>query len=377
MSGALYFQQNRVTDTNDDPVSGAKAYFFDTGTSTPQTVYADAALTTPHPVPLVADSSGVFPAVFAVGTPQVKVDITDADDVQLPGYPIDPAVLQSAQANASEVSFTPTARISSTNVQDAIEEVDGNLELAEEQRERDHTVYLTAGAPSTYTITADDVASYSATDTYMLEIHASSTGATTLNVNAIGQKNVQKYDGTNTLVDLVADDFQQGEIHRVYYDGTQFVVLTPVKANETIKGIVEKSTSAENTGGTAVDKFPDVAGVKEMINEFVEVYKSGQVAFTQPGQTTFTHGLSAIPDMVSLHFVCVNASGGYLAGDEIIITDREKDSSTDKSYSVSADGTSIYASIIDMTQVANKPGTNNFSISSADWEIRAVAVVYK
>lgn len=46
------------------PFSGAKAYFFDSGTTTPRTTYQDSALTTPHDHPIVADSSGSFPAVF-------------------------------------------------------------------------------------------------------------------------------------------------------------------------------------------------------------------------------------------------------------------------------------------------------------------------
>lgn len=39
-------------------------------------------------------------------------------------------------------------------------------------------------------------------------------------------------------------------------------------ATTTDTGVVEKSTSGENTTGTATDKFPDVAGVKEMIDTF-------------------------------------------------------------------------------------------------------------
>jgi len=39
-----------------------------------------------------------------------------------------------------------------------------------------------------------------------------------------------------------------------------------VTATTTVEGIVEKSTSAENVAGTATDKWPDVAGTKEMID---------------------------------------------------------------------------------------------------------------
>lgn len=39
-------------------------------------------------------------------------------------------------------------------------------------------------------------------------------------------------------------------------------------ATTTSTGVVEKSTSGENTGGVATDVYPDVAGVKEMIDTF-------------------------------------------------------------------------------------------------------------
>ena len=39
-------------------------------------------------------------------------------------------------------------------------------------------------------------------------------------------------------------------------------------ATTTAQGIVEKSTSAENIAGVAVDKFPDVAGAKEIVDTF-------------------------------------------------------------------------------------------------------------
>jgi len=46
------------------------------------------------------------------------------------------------------------------------------------------------------------------------------------------------------------------------YVGTAALAL----ATETVEGLVELSSSAENVTGTATDKWPDVAGVKEMID---------------------------------------------------------------------------------------------------------------
>lgn len=60
------------------PHSGAKAYFFDEGTTTPRTVYSESALGEPHDHPVVANSSGIFPAVFLPpGNYKVQIKTSD------------------------------------------------------------------------------------------------------------------------------------------------------------------------------------------------------------------------------------------------------------------------------------------------------------
>lgn len=68
----------QLLDANGDPYAGAKAYFFKTGTTTPAVVYQDAAFTSPHAIPVVADASGIFPAIFANATPVLAMKITSA-----------------------------------------------------------------------------------------------------------------------------------------------------------------------------------------------------------------------------------------------------------------------------------------------------------
>lgn len=56
-----YFQPQNI---NGVPLAGAKLYFYITATTTPITVYQDAAMATPHANPVVADASGLFPPIF-------------------------------------------------------------------------------------------------------------------------------------------------------------------------------------------------------------------------------------------------------------------------------------------------------------------------
>jgi hypothetical protein len=85
--------------------------------------------------------------------------------------------------------------------------------------------------------------------------------------------NVQAWDAQ--LDDIAALAVTDGNI--IVGDGANWVAesgatarasLGVNTATDTAEGLVEKSTSAENVAGTATDVFPDVAGVKEMVDTF-------------------------------------------------------------------------------------------------------------
>lgn len=119
----------RILDANGDPVPGAKAYFYDSGTTTPRIVYQDVAAAVPHASPVVADSSGILPPIYA--TVAVKMTVTTSTGASVPGYPVDPAAkIASTGSAASAVSFSPTIPIPVTNAQAAIETVQANMTAA-------------------------------------------------------------------------------------------------------------------------------------------------------------------------------------------------------------------------------------------------------
>lgn len=116
----------QVLDGNGDPLAGAKARFYQAGTTTPVSAYTDSGLTVAHAVPVVADGNGVFAAVY-LGSAAAKVVITKSDDSAF--KTIDPLPKTTATATgASQVSFTPTVSLPATNVQAAIELVQTNLD---------------------------------------------------------------------------------------------------------------------------------------------------------------------------------------------------------------------------------------------------------
>ena len=121
MTNVVDLNVNRAVDASGNYLAGAKAYFYQSGTSTPVTVYSDAAATTPHATPVVADGSGVFPAIYAAGSVALKVNVTTSSGAAVPGYPRDPVVIFSdTSTGASAISFAPITGNGALNVQAAI-----------------------------------------------------------------------------------------------------------------------------------------------------------------------------------------------------------------------------------------------------------------
>lgn len=92
-------------DLNGDPVAGAKIYFFLNETTTLQSVYADDTLTVALTNPVVADSAGAFPSIFADLTAAYTVAIRDASDVPIGGLR-DVDNVQAAESQNLKVNLT-------------------------------------------------------------------------------------------------------------------------------------------------------------------------------------------------------------------------------------------------------------------------------
>ena len=63
---AQLFTGERLTvfDNNGRVIAGALLYFYQTGTTTLQTVYSDSGATVALSNPVVADANGLFPAIY-------------------------------------------------------------------------------------------------------------------------------------------------------------------------------------------------------------------------------------------------------------------------------------------------------------------------
>lgn len=86
----FYRGRQQIVDANGEPVANAKAYFYLSGTTSPASVYADSALTTPHANPVRSLADGHLPPIYLDPNVTYKCVITDEDDVALPDGSVDP-----------------------------------------------------------------------------------------------------------------------------------------------------------------------------------------------------------------------------------------------------------------------------------------------
>lgn len=91
MAAALLFAQGywEVRDVTGAAVVGAKLSAYITGTSTPANLWTDSGLSVAWDQPIETNAEGQSDGpIYVDGTPVLKLVGTDADDVDLPGYPV-------------------------------------------------------------------------------------------------------------------------------------------------------------------------------------------------------------------------------------------------------------------------------------------------
>ncbi len=91
-------------DANAIVVPDARLHFYASGTSTPQAVYSDEALTTPLSNPVTADAAGAWPLIYLNQALTYRVVIKDADGNTLPNGESDPYIPGVVDALAPEIA---------------------------------------------------------------------------------------------------------------------------------------------------------------------------------------------------------------------------------------------------------------------------------
>lgn len=105
----------RVTDADDEPLSGALLYFYDADGTSDRTVYQDPALSSAHAQPVVCGSDGLVPAIY-VPTGEYRVKGFTSGGSPISGFdydnidgPIDTAALSTTEAKPLRAITTKTS----------------------------------------------------------------------------------------------------------------------------------------------------------------------------------------------------------------------------------------------------------------------------
>lgn len=287
------------------PSDGAKLYFYEAGTSTPKTVYSDINETVALSNPVIAAANGRFPAIFLGGT--FKVIMTDKNDVvqdtednlaasttgfnwagdfdsstNAGDYPASGQlgdvyrVTEKFVLNAASGSyqlylydFIVANKNGSTGIEADWNIIKGKDWLIDEDdfASDDDTLAPSQQSVKTYLasqiLDEDDFASDSATKapsqqsagfyiregTYEFQNKTIDSSKNTVELKSSSTNVVIDIDSSDGSVTLDIDTAQAG--------------TTINDASTTVKGVVEKSTSAENLAGSSDIVYPTPKGVKE------------------------------------------------------------------------------------------------------------------
>lgn len=243
MSSLFNLPWQQAFDSSGNTLAGAKLYFYTAGTTTPQNAYADVGLGVPLTNPVIANGAGRFIPIYLDDT-AYKVMLYDANDNLI--WSADNVYAQSIDADAS----VALAAIHATTISAGypIEDEDDPTKFVE-------SIYKYANSANWY---VDDgssanayvligVDNYTRPNDYFEGQHiwfvspVANTGASTVNVESMGQKNIFRPDGTA----VKAGDIDR-MVHLVY-NGTSFVLQdvadVQLYGNQTVDGVKTFSSS--------------------------------------------------------------------------------------------------------------------------------------
>lgn len=169
-----------AVDGTGNTVSGAKLFFYDSGTTTAKNTFSDTSLTTVNPNPLIADFNGRFDDIF-LGAGDYSVVLKDADDGKI--WARDPVSGMSSSEAADE--WVDSGNVP-TRTSDAIFTIAGDVTATYHAGRR---LKLTDSSTLYGTITASSFSSPDTTITVALDSGALSASLSAVAVGILSKVN--------------------------------------------------------------------------------------------------------------------------------------------------------------------------------------------
>ncbi|WP_138476158.1 hypothetical protein [Dyadobacter bucti] len=192
--------------------------------------------------------------------------------------------------------------------------------------------------------------------------NANTAGATTINVNSLGSKNI-KVNGADPAANVLTNG---GYFEAVYKSASGWFELrgTLPVASDTVAGIIEIATDAEFRTGTATDRGTTPANVKAGLG-FTKIFESAEQTVTNNTVVSVAHSLGAFPKLVMVTLRAKNAVLGFSVGDEVPLA---KDNDyTNGGASVGFNATNIWAGVNNAPFVQRKDNGLMAQITLTDW----------
>ena len=181
-----------------------------------------------------------------------------------------------------------------------------------------------SGSADAYAIALSPaITAYVAGQEFTFKAGATSTGASTLNVNGVGVKNIKKKNDQA----IAAGDIEANAIIKVIYDGTSFQMLSQLATTPasgmtsfTLTGdsgsnqTIEDSNTMDVAGGTGIDTVVGATDTVTVAIDSTVVQKTVQNTFTKAQvPSTYTAALSATSGVLDYDtyqtFIITLASG--------------------------------------------------------------------
>lgn len=281
-NGGAKWQFFQFEDASGNTYASCKLYHYAAGTSTDKDIWSDEGKVTACAQPLVGDSRGIT-TFYADG--DYKFVLKDSSDNTL--YTWDNVNITSDLATMWEGNHGtayPTAAAANIwqlfakhtagNVLQEVGINNGSAFIPLINTEKDTRYAADSGAADAYVVTLSPAPSqYLAGMVVIMKATNANTGASTINVNSLGLKNITK-DGATALT---AGDILAAEIVTMIYDGTQFQLQTALRGD----GTVNTNLNADKVDGyhysdlsgsrvvayrNAVQSIPDTTVTKIQFN---------------------------------------------------------------------------------------------------------------